>query len=285
MAARAVALSLLCLTASQAFADSMAAGIGTTVSGLEWHLERAERCRKRAEALQRRLERLRADPLSTEAAIADAEQRLLTSQQCMQWSSSRASTLELTLASLRKKFLESTRADATVLAAKIDALRAVEHERAVIDLDIRALQVQINALRKAEPVNIVVLAQKVAVQEGLRSALLAVVERIADANQALADLEASSLALLGGRGATLNWSTPTTREDGSPLAVGELGGYEVYMLAESTGQTRVFTVDDPMTTTYTVGGLTPDTYHFSISAYDINGVFSPLSPVVAKTVR
>ena len=269
----------------QTIADPVAASIGTTVAGVEWHLERTERCQTRADALQRRLDRLRRDPAANAAAIADAESRLLINQKCVQSSTERASSLELSLARLREQLLSATRADPSALATRIDGLRIGERERATLDLDIRFIQIQIDQLRRTVPLNEVALDQKIAVQEGLRSTLAAVVVRIASANQALADFEASALAVIASRSATLNWTTPLTREDGAPLAVGELGGFEIYMLAESTGQTSIFTVDDPMTTTYTVDGLAPDTYHFSMSAFDIQGVFSPLSEIVAKVVR
>jgi hypothetical protein len=282
----ACALGLLvCLSSVPAIADPVAASIGTAVAGLEWHLERAERCQMRADSLQRRLDRLRSDPVANASAITEAETRLLSSQRCVQSSTERASGLELSLASLREQLLSDTGADASALATRIDTLRTDERERATLDLDIRYIQLQINQLRRAVPVNQVALDQKLAVQDGLRSTLAAVVVRIASANQALADFESSALAVIVSRSATLNWTTPLTREDGAPLAVGELGGFEIYMLAESTGQTSIFTVDDPMTTTYTVDGLAPDTYHFSMSAFDIQGVFSPLSEIVAKVVR
>lgn len=276
---------LVCVSSMRAIADPVAASIGTTVAGVEWHLERTERCQTRADVLQRRLDRLRSDPVANAAAIADAESRLVTNQKCVQSSTQRASSLELSLASLREQLLSATRADAATLATRIDVLREAERERATLDLDIRFIQIQIDQLRRAVPVNEVALDQKIAVQEGLRSTLAAVVARVASANKALVDFEAAALELVVSRSATLNWTTPLTREDGSPLAVGELGGFEIYMLAESTGQTSVFTVDDPMTTTYTVDGLAPDIYHFSMSAFDIEGAFSPLSEIVTKTVR
>jgi hypothetical protein len=276
---------LVCLSSVHAIADPVAASIGTTVAGLEWNLERAERCQMRADSLQRRLDRLRSDPAANASAITEAETRLLTSQRCVQSSTERASSLELSLASLREQLLSDTGADALALATRIDALRTDERERATLDLDIRYIQLQIDQLRRAVPLNQVALNQRVAVQDGLRSTLAAVVVRIASANQVLAEFEASALAVIASRSATLNWTTPLTREDGAPLAVGELGGFEIYMLAESTGQTSIFTVDDPMMTMYTVDGLAPDTYHFSMSAFDIQGVFSPLSEIVAKVVR
>ena len=84
--------------------------------------------------------------------------------------------------------------------------------------------------------------------------------------------------------AVLSWSIPTTRADGSPIAVSEIAGYEIYVLAEGTGVSSVITVTGGTTTTYTVMGLSPDTYDFSMAAKDTAGNLSALSPVVAKII-
>ena len=84
--------------------------------------------------------------------------------------------------------------------------------------------------------------------------------------------------------ADLSWSSPTTRSNGQPLSMSELAGYEIYMLAESTGVSSVITVSDPFSTSRSIDGLTPDIYHFAISAIDSSGLVSALSPLVSKTV-
>lgn len=280
-----VAVCLSCLRSVPVHADPVAANIGTSIAGVEWQLERAERCQSSADTLQRRLDRLAADPVTHAAAIAETQTRLLANKACVQSAVARASSLELSLASLREQLLSASRADAAALAAHVDGLRAAERERASIDLDIRLMQLQIDKLSRAKSVNQSLLNQKIAIRENLRASLGTAVERVAAANSALAGFETSALAVLAERRATLNWSTPTTREDGAPLAAGEIGGFEIYMLAESTGETNVITVNDPMSTTFTVEDLAPDTYHFSMSAFDVEGIFSPLSEVVAKTVR
>ena len=84
--------------------------------------------------------------------------------------------------------------------------------------------------------------------------------------------------------AALSWSAPTTRSDGQPLSMSELAGYEIYMLAESTGVSSVITLSDPFSTSRSIDGLTPDIYHFAISAIDSSGLVSALSPLVSKTV-
>ena len=85
--------------------------------------------------------------------------------------------------------------------------------------------------------------------------------------------------------AKLSWSIPTTRANGSPLAPGELAGYEIYVLSESSGESSVLNVNDPLVSTYTVNGMTPGVYHFSMSAKDTAGKLSALSAVVTKTVK
>jgi len=280
-----VLVFLVLFASLPARADTVSAEIGATIAGLEWQLERRERCESLLAILQRRLERLMVGPLTNAAAITETQARLDTNRSCVRNATTRASSLELSLASLGEQFLAASGADAAALASRVDGLRALERERATLDFDIRTLQLQISRLRLASPVNETLLAQKVAVRDGSRSALATSFYRSAAANRELADVESAALALLADRRATLSWTTPDTRADGAPLAVGELGGYEIYMLAESTGETRVFTVADPMTTSYTVDGLTPDTYHFSMSAFDIDGVFSPLSAIVPKAVR
>jgi len=84
--------------------------------------------------------------------------------------------------------------------------------------------------------------------------------------------------------ASLSWSIPTTRADGSPIPISEIKGYEIYMIAESTGKTAVIPVSGGMTSSYKLTGLSPDTYHFSMAAMDAQGNLSELSPIVSKTI-
>lgn len=100
--------------------------------------------------------------------------------------------------------------------------------------------------------------------------------------EASAPVEAAPTVVTGS--AVLSWSVPTTRADGQPLAMSELSGYEVYMLSESTGESRVITIDDPLSTTQTIDGLTPDTYHFAVTAIDASGLISELSSPVSKQI-
>lgn len=84
--------------------------------------------------------------------------------------------------------------------------------------------------------------------------------------------------------AILRWEIPTSRENGEPLALEELGGYELYVTTESTGEIDIITIDDPAVTTYTFSELTTDVYYFAMSAFDIDGQRGPLSETITKTV-
>ena len=85
--------------------------------------------------------------------------------------------------------------------------------------------------------------------------------------------------------ARLSWSIPTTRANGTALAPSELAGYEIYVLSESSGESTVLKVNNPLDSTYTLNGMSPGVYHFSMSAKDTIGKLSALSAVVTKTVN
>ncbi len=101
---------------------------------------------------------------------------------------------------------------------------------------------------------------------------------------ATASVSLSVAAPVVNDGATLTWTVPTSRADGSPLAPSEIAGYEIYMIAESTGARSVIPVSDSAATRHTMSGLSADTYHFSMVALDTAGNPSELSAVVSKTI-
>jgi hypothetical protein len=86
---------------------------------------------------------------------------------------------------------------------------------------------------------------------------------------------------------TLKWSVPTTRQDGKPLALSELKGYEVYYATDSNASTvndTVVSVSGGTINTSVISKLPAGTYYFSISAIDSNGLKSPLSSMVSAKV-
>ena len=85
----------------------------------------------------------------------------------------------------------------------------------------------------------------------------------------------------------LSWTIPTTRQNGKPLALSELKGYEVYYATDnsaSTANDTVVKVNGGSVSSSTISQLPAGTYYFSISAVDVNGVKSPLSPMVQTKV-
>gem|GEM_PF-715447 len=82
--------------------------------------------------------------------------------------------------------------------------------------------------------------------------------------------------------ATLSWTPPTTREDGSALV--DLAGYKIYYGTQSGNYTEVVDVPTAGVTEYMIEGLAPGTYYFVVTAYDTAGNESPPSNEATKTV-
>ena len=84
----------------------------------------------------------------------------------------------------------------------------------------------------------------------------------------------------------LDWVTPTTREDGTYLAVSEIDGYEIYYyLADQidTGTNSSIAAQDGLgglVTSYEVEALASGNYYFSIATVDVNGSVSHFSDPV-----
>jgi hypothetical protein len=85
----------------------------------------------------------------------------------------------------------------------------------------------------------------------------------------------------------LSWTIPTTRENGSALAINELSGYQVYYYPEgsSAGSGEIVNISGGSTsaTQLTINGS--GTYYFAIAAVDQTGALSNLSNYVAVTLN
>ncbi|NGX16853.1 putative Ig domain-containing protein [Wenzhouxiangella sp. XN24] len=104
--------------------------------------------------------------------------------------------------------------------------------------------------------------------------------------QATASLSAFSVNVVA-RGAvtgnaTLSWSAPTERADGSPI--GELAGYEVLYGQQSRNYDIVIELDNPGVTRYMIEGLGPGTWFFAVKAVTKDGLESAPSQEVSKTI-
>lgn len=85
---------------------------------------------------------------------------------------------------------------------------------------------------------------------------------------------------------TLTWTPPSTRVDGTPLALSEISGYNLYYFREessSGGTTLGINSGSAQMTQVTLRET--GTYHFAISTIDRNGLVGPLSNYASVTAR
>lgn len=81
--------------------------------------------------------------------------------------------------------------------------------------------------------------------------------------------------------ASVSWTIPSTRADGTPLTVSELAGYEVYYTNDSGSVSVSVPVSGGSTASAVVSNLASGNYYFSISAIDSTGLKSALSTVAS----
>jgi hypothetical protein len=83
--------------------------------------------------------------------------------------------------------------------------------------------------------------------------------------------------------ATVSWTPPTARTDGTPLT--DLAGYKVHYGTTLGSYPNVIVIDNAGVTTYVVENLAPATYYFVTTAFDTTGAESDYSNVASKTIR
>jgi hypothetical protein len=83
--------------------------------------------------------------------------------------------------------------------------------------------------------------------------------------------------------ATVSWTPPTARTDGTPLT--DLAGYKVHYGTTLGSYPNVIVINNAGVTTYVVENLAPATYYFVTTAFDITGAESDFSNVGSKTIR
>ena len=259
--------------------------IGVSIAALEVQVVRKARCAALVRSYEARIEKLEAAATASAKTVSRFEKLVATNRNCVVEAGERVTTLETQLRRLATRFVNGTGADSSTLQQRIDALRAQEESRAKIAARLRIAQAQLQRLQQAATPDPVLLAQKTAVVNSLRANLEEAVAAVSQSNQQLVAFEDGLLAGNQAGSAALSWSIPTTRANGSPLPTGEIGGYEIYVVSESSGASSVITVGDPLATGSTIEGLEPDTYHFSMAAFDSSGNLSELSDVVSKTVQ
>lgn len=83
--------------------------------------------------------------------------------------------------------------------------------------------------------------------------------------------------------ATLSWTPPTQKTDGSPLT--DLAGYKIYWGTSKGNYTHSATLSNPGLTSYVIDQLTPATWYFVATAFDSSGVESSFSNAASKTIN
>jgi len=80
--------------------------------------------------------------------------------------------------------------------------------------------------------------------------------------------------------AGLSWNIPVTRQNGAPISISELAGYEVYWTRSSDTIGGTIRVSTGSAQTASLEVFKPDMYYFAVSAIDTKGLKSPLSKMV-----
>ena len=81
---------------------------------------------------------------------------------------------------------------------------------------------------------------------------------------------------------TLSWVAPTDNTNGTPLT--DLAGYHIHYGTSPDNLTQVIELAGTGNTEFELGGLTPGTYYFAVTAYTTMGSESAESDVGYKTI-
>jgi hypothetical protein len=82
--------------------------------------------------------------------------------------------------------------------------------------------------------------------------------------------------------ATLAWTIPTTRTDGTVLS--NLAGFNIYWGTSPGSLPNKVSIANPTVSTYIFDNLSSGTYYFVATAYDASGLESAYTPIASKTV-
>lgn len=82
----------------------------------------------------------------------------------------------------------------------------------------------------------------------------------------------------------LKWDTPTTRENGTPLARADIAKYEIEFVQQN-GTKRGFKTAKATTNGYSLALTTPGTYLFHMRTYDTGGIISKWSNAVIAATK
>lgn len=79
---------------------------------------------------------------------------------------------------------------------------------------------------------------------------------------------------------TLRWNSPLSREDGSKLYPGEIGGYRVYYRLRHQDEFKSVVIDGPDADSLELDSFEPGAYEFAVTTLDIDGLESRRSDPV-----
>ena len=85
---------------------------------------------------------------------------------------------------------------------------------------------------------------------------------------------------------SIGWDIPSTKVNGDPLSLSEIGGYKIYVTKNSSIIPSLpnATITDTGATAHTINELASGTYYIYITTFDVNGDESPYSDYITKTV-
>jgi len=83
---------------------------------------------------------------------------------------------------------------------------------------------------------------------------------------------------------TLSWTTPTEREDNTPLAIIEISAYKIYYGTTSGQYNNNITINNNQATSTLFENFATGTYYFAITTIDTDGRESQQSSEVQKTI-
>lgn len=84
--------------------------------------------------------------------------------------------------------------------------------------------------------------------------------------------------------ATLSWTAPLTRVDGSSISLSEIQSYEILYGSSPESLSNTITVDGSQTSAE-ITGLSPGTWYFAIRVIDTNGLTSENSQILTHTIQ
>jgi Fibronectin type III domain len=82
---------------------------------------------------------------------------------------------------------------------------------------------------------------------------------------------------------TLGWVAPTQNSNGTPIT--GLSGYKIHYGTASQDYTQVVSLANPSLSRYVLDSLQSGTYYFAITAYNAQGIESPLSGEISTTLN